>query len=560
MPDELIIPQMVARRAAALGDRVALQVWRKDGYYRLTYRELGRQVAALAGGLRGIGVRAGDRVGVLGENRPEWAVAYFAAQACGGIALPLDSLLKPPEVAAIVKDAGARVVIASEKFAGSVRGMEGVERVVCMDGWGEVMGAGTPMAEPDEAAPDDVAAIIYTSGTTGRPKGVMLSHRNILTDARGAQQVIHLRAEDIFLSVLPLHHTFECTGGLICPMDAGATVTYARSLKSRDLLDDMRNTGVTVMLGVPLLYEKLHAGILRGVSQKPLLTRAMFRGVMGVVKGLRAGLGARVGRTAFRGLREKAGLGTMRLFICGGAPLPASIPQGFEDLGISFVQGYGLTETSPVLTVNPAERPRHDSVGIPLPGVEVRIEDAGPDGVGEIVARGEVLMRGYYNQPEMTAEVVRDGWFHTGDLGRFDRDGYLHISGRLKNVIVTRGGKNVYPEEIETALNASPIILESLVYGIPEGDGGGEEIGAIVVPERERFEQMGAERGSPYAWEEMEAAVREEVRALNGQMADYKRIRALLVREEELPKTSTRKVRRFAIPEVQQVRKTVKTR
>lgn len=555
MQDELIIPQMVARRAAALGDKVALQVWRRDGYHRLTYRELGRQVAALAGGLREIGVRAGDRVGVLGENRPEWAVAYFAAQACGGIALPLDALLKPPEIEAIVKDAGSKLVIASEKFGASVRGMAGVERVVCMDDWGEVMGAGTPVAEPDESAPDDVAAILYTSGTTGRPKGVMLSHRNILTDARGAQQVIRLDSRDIFLSVLPLHHAFECTGGLICPMDTGATVTYARSLKSRDLLDDARDTGVTVMLGVPLLYEKLHAGILRGVNQKPLPTRAVFRGMMGGVKGLRAGLGLRVGQTVFKGLRTKAGLGTMRLFICGGAPLPSSIPQGFEDLGIAFVQGYGLTETSPVLTVNPAERPRHDSVGVPLPGVEVRIDGEGPDGVGEIVARGDVVMRGYYNRPEMTAEVLRDGWFHTGDLGRFGQDGYLYISGRLKNVIVTRGGKNVYPEEIETALNASPILLESLVYGIPEEDGGGEEIGGIVVPDRERFERMGAERGSSYSWAEVEAAVREEVRALNAQMADYKRLRAVVVREEELPKTSTRKVRRFAIPELQKGRR-----
>lgn len=493
-------------------------------------------------------------MGVIGENRPEWAVAYFAAQACGGIALPLDSLLKPPEVAAIVKDAGARVVIASAKFAASAREMDGVERVVCMDDWADALNAGTPVPEPDRATPDDVAAIIYTSGTTGRPKGVMLSHRNILADARGAQQVIHLRSDDIFLSVLPLHHTFECTGGLICPVDAGATVTYARSMKSRDLLDDMRGTSATVMLGVPLLFEKLHAGILRGVSQKPLPVRAMFRGMMGLVRGLRAGLGAHAGRAVFRGLREKAGLGTLRLLICGGAPLPASIPQGFEDLGISFVQGYGLTETSPVLTVNPAERPRHDSVGVPVPGVEVRIDGANPEGIGEIVARGDILMRGYYNNPEMTAEAVRDGWFHTGDLGRFDRDGYLHICGRSKNMIVTRGGKNVYPEEIETVLNASPLVLESLVYGVPEADGGGEAIAAIVVPDRERFEQMGEERGRPYAWEEMEAAVRAAARAVNAEMADYKRIREMSVRAEELPKTSTRKVQRFAIPELQKVR------
>ena len=553
MQDELIIPTVVARRSATLGDRVALQMWRDGRYFQLTYGELGRQVAALAGGLREIGVRTGDRVGVIGENRPEWPVADFAAQACGGIALPLDSLLKPPEIAGILADAGAKMVIASPKFLASVRTAPGVERAISMEGWDGVLGMGTPVSEPDEAAPDDVAAIIYTSGTTGRPKGVMLSHRNILTNARGAQRVIRLRSEDIFLSVLPLHHTFECTGGLICPVDAGATVTYARSMKSRDLLDDMRGTKATVMLGVPLLYEKLLAGILRGVSQKPLLVRGLFRGMMGFVKGARAGLGARAGRTVFRGLREKAGLGSLRLLISGGAPLPESIPQGFEDLGIAFVQGYGLTETSPVLTVNPAERPRHNSVGVPVPGVEVRIDGANPEGIGEIVARGDIIMRGYYNQPEMTGAVIREGWFHTGDLGRFDAEGYLHICGRSKNVIVTRGGKNVYPEEIETALNASPLVAESLVYGVAAPDGGGEEIAAIVVPEGERFEQMGTERGAAFSWEETEAAVRDAVKRINAGMADYKRIREVKVRAEELPKTSTRKVQRFAIPELQKL-------
>jgi long-chain acyl-CoA synthetase len=308
------------------------------------------------------------------------------------------------------------------------------------------------------------------------------------------------------------------------------------------------------MLGVPLLYEKLYAGILRGVGQKPLPVRVLFGAMAAAVKGLRVATGLRLGRAAFRGLREKAGIGTIRLFISGGAPLPVTIAQGFEDLGITFVQGYGLTETSPILTVNPVERPRHDSVGIPVPGAEVRILDEDGDGVGEILARGDILMRGYYRRPDLTAEVIRDGWFHTGDLGRFGRDGYLRICGRLKNLIVTRGGKNVHPEEIEGVLNASPVILESLVYGIPSADGGGEEIAVLAVPDPERFEQMGAERGSAYTWEETERLVREEIRLRNTEMADYKRIREIAVRREELPKTSTRKIRRFAVPEVRRAR------
>ena len=552
--DESTIPAMVARRAAQLCEKVALQTWRKGAYDRLTYRELGKQTAALAGGLRAIGVRPGETVGILGENRPEWAIAYFASQACGGIAIPLDSLMKPPEIQAIARDSGTRWMIVSERFREIAQEMDGIDRVISMDGWGDVLEAGAPMSESPGVTPDDLAAIIYTSGTTGKPKGVMLSHRNILTDARGAQEIIRLGSGDIFLSVLPLHHTFECTGGLICPVDVGATVTYARSLKSRDLLDDMRNTNVTVMLGVPLLFEKLHAGILRGVNQKPAAVKAMFRAMMGIVKGLRIGLGLKVGGKAFRSLRQKAGLGSVRLFICGGAPLPISIPQGFEDLGFSFAQGYGLTETSPVLTVNPAERPRHDSVGVPVPGSQVRIRDPGPDGVGEILAAGDIVMKGYYKDPEMTARALKDGWFYTGDLGRIDRDGYLHICGRSKNVIVTPGGKNVYPEEIETLLNPSPLIKETLVYGVPTGDGGGEDIEVLVVSEKECFDQMEDERGTPYSSEEIETAVREEVRRLNSQMADYKRIRRISVLEEELPKTSTQKVRRHAIPELRKGR------
>ena len=216
-----------------------------------------------------------------------------------------------------------------------------------------------------------------------------------------------------------------------------------------------------------------------------------------------------------------------------------------------MILGYGLTETSPVLSVNPVERPRHDSVGVAVPGAHVRIGDPGPDGVGEIVVRGDIVMRGYYNNPEMTSEVIRDGWFHTGDLGWIDREGYLHVSGRLKNLIVTRGGKNVYPEEIEAALNASPAVLESLVYGIPEEDGGGEQVSAILVPDPEHFERLGQENGRPWSWEQTESTLRALVRGMNAQLADYKRIRNIQVRREEFPKTSTRKIQRFAIPELQ---------
>jgi long-chain acyl-CoA synthetase len=293
------------------------------------------------------------------------------------------------------------------------------------------------------------------------------------------------------------------------------------------------------------LFEKILAGVYRGVAKKPFFTRTLFRTMLGTVRGVRRTFGWKWGSTLFHGLREKAGLDSIRIMISGAAALPPHVAYDFNDLGLMLMQGYGLTEASPVLTVNPIDRAKMASVGLPIPGVELRILDPDEEGIGHVAARGDMVMRGYYRNPGATAETLRDGWLYTGDSGRIDEEGYLYITGRLKNVIVTRGGKNVYPEEVEQVLGKSPFILELLVRGVPMADGGGEEVEAIVVPDYEYFDQYAQHRGTPLAEGEVEMILKREVALACADMADYKRVKRFQIREEEFPKTSTRKIKRF---------------
>lgn len=548
------IPEMVERTSKEYAGKVALRVWRDGRYREHRYDQLGEQVTSLARGFAASGIRPGDRIGVVGENRPEWALSYLSILACGAVVVPLDPSLKAGELRRILHDAEVRWVIASGGFVADLKEVQdelpALERIVSMeaeeDGLDALMEQGR-MSKVDVPRPglDDLAALIYTSGTTGQAKGVMLTERNIMSDVSGCYQVIEFGPEDTFLSVLPLHHTFECTAGFLVPLYGGASITYARSLKSLDILEDIKNTQVTVMLGVPLLFEKMLASVYRGIAKKPLVTRAMFRTTLGTVRRARKAFGWKWGSTLFHGLREKAGLDSVRIMISGGAALPPHVGYDFNDLGLTLIQGYGLTEASPVLTVNPMGRVRMESVGVPIPGAELSILDPDEEGVGQILARGDMVMQGYYRNPKATAEALRDGWLYTGDSGRIDGEGYLYITGRLKNVIVTRAGKNVYPEEVEQALNESAFILESLVHGVPMADGGGEEVQAVIVPDYDVFDQYAQKRGIPLKEGEIETILKQEVAVVCASMADYKRVKRFQIREEEFPKTSIRKIKRF---------------
>ncbi len=378
--------------------------------------------------------------------------------------------------------------------------------------------------------PRDPAVILYTSGTTGRSKGAVLSHSNIVSNV--LEVGFHFRQDDSIhtLSFLPINHVFEQVCGVLTPLALGGRVTFCESLKK--LGENLAEVKPTLFLGVPAIYRMLLDRIMKDIESKKL-SRTLFS--LPLVRTL---VTSRVRRT----------LGAPdTLFVSGGAALDPAIARGLEKVGLSIFQGYGVTETSPVVSAEQPGRKRLGTVGPLLRGVSVRIDDPNQDGVGEIVVKGQNVMIGYYNNPEATSEVLIDGWYHTGDLGRLDADGFLTICGRVKNLIVTPNGKNVYPEEVENELLKSRYIAEVMVYGQRVGPTE-EEIHALIYPDQEALEDYCRSRGNcPLSLKEVEALLRGEVKAACAGLADYKRVRKFTIREDEFPKTTTRKIKRFAV-------------
>jgi long-chain acyl-CoA synthetase len=404
----------------------------------------------------------------------------------------------------------------------------------------EAGSAGDDLPKDD---PDRLAIIVFTSGSMGRAKGVMLSQRNITANLVGMLSMIELLPTDRFLSVLPIHHTYECTCGLLCPLFAGSSVHFARNLKT--VVEDLQRVRATILLGVPLLYDKMYRRIAAGMAEKKLVAA-----LLPSLKGL-ASAAERFGRPQFRGrlfrkVHERLG-GSIRILIAGGAAPDPEVARGLRSLGFTFLQGYGLTETSPILALNRLRRFRDDAAGLPLPNVELSIADPNDEGIGEILARGPSVMLGYYKNQAATAEVMRDGWFATGDLGRIDADGFLHVTGRKKNVIVARNGKNVYPEEIEDLVNRIPYVLESVIHGV-RASGGGEEIAVAVVPNAEEFVALARRSGETITPERIAEVIDREIRSLNRSLPLYKQIRRIRVHETEFAKTTTQKIKRHLVP------------
>ena len=554
----LTIPQIIEWSARLYPNRPALTARERDGDRTITYGQLLDEVRNIAKGLVALGVKKGDRVAILGQNSPEWAKIYLATGLAGCINVPIDSLLSENEKQQLIAKADIKVAFVAKRFLDILedlpKGFPAPKDVVCLDREPGPLSEGVKTLEDlkalakgagksafPEAEKDDVAAIIFTSGTTGVPKGVMLTHWNIVSDCIACSLAVDIGREN-FLSVLPMHHTFECTAGFLLPLFCGCHITYARSLKSKYIMEDLRACKATVMLGVPLLFQKMKEGIERAIEKAPAHRKAMFKAMWKLVLAAERAGNPHLGKVLFRSLRKKAGLDTIRYFVSGGAALPPYVPLFFRRLGLDMIQGYGLTESSPVLTINPLNRPKNESVGPPMPGVEVKVAKPDKDGVGELAFRGPMIMKGYLNDPEATRQVIDDeGWLYTGDLGYVDSDGYVHICGRAKNLIVTSAGKNVYPEEIETLLNKSEIILESMVFG-KQVESGGEEVCAVIVPDFDVIAQLKGQ--SALDEEGLHSLISKEVKKVNSMLASYKRIKSFYVINEELPKTSTKKIKR----------------
>jgi len=370
----------------------------------------------------------------------------------------------------------------------------------------------------------DTAVILYTSGTTGRSKGAMLSHRNIVSNVLAAQKHFDLDTSVHMLSFLPINHVFEQVCGILLPLSLGGRVTFAESLKR--LGENVREVMPSFFLGVPAVYRLFLDRIYKNIAGKTL-SRSLFR--FPLTRGLVSG-------------KVRKAFGNQIKFVSGGAALDPEVQKGFQDLGFKIYQGYGITETAPVISAESPFAARCGTVGRPLEGVDVRIDEANAEGVGEIVVRGPNVMQGYYKNPKATAEVLTDGWYRTGDLGKLSADGYLSICGRVKNLIVTPNGKNVYPEEIENELLKSPFIAEAMVYGHKVGPHA-EEVHAMIYPDQEALDAY----GRAVTMADVESLIRQEVQDVSQRLADYKRIRRFTLRDEEFPKTTTRKIKRFAV-------------
>jgi len=446
-------------------DRIALRMpipkeRKRGGGIRLvlneiSYERLGEMAGRFADALRELGVEKGDRVALISKPRAAWVTAFFAILKVGAIVLPLDPDLQTGEIERILTEAEVKGAVISGLKLDSLAEIKSRSLpelfIVSMDRSAaedalflDALLLGRKPAETIPVSPDDMAILMYTSGTTGNAKGAMLLHRNISSNALAVLKVVDLSADDNFLTIVPWYHIYGLTITLITPLIAGATTTYAPV--DRNLTLVMKKAHPTIILGVPKLYNVLYSRIMDTINSSAV-KRAIYRAAPTLM-----------GKLIKRKLFGKG----FRFFTSGGAPLPQEIAQGFRRMGIGIMEGYGLTETSPVLTMSDKFAP--DPGMVPFPGVEVRIDNPDESGVGEIVARGPNIMKGYYKNPEATAEVIDpDGWFHTGDLGRMEEDRVI-ISGRAKNVIVLETGKNVYPEEIEWELSTIPEIEEIMVY------------------------------------------------------------------------------------------------
>ena len=510
-----------------------------------TYGEVRTIVEQLSLGLsRGEYTKKAE-VGLLSENRPEWGIAYLAILTSGKTVVPIDASLKGDEVSFIIKDAGLDIVFTSGRFEDLLKRLHVDIEVFSFeddspDSWTRLINSEGP-AQRNRI--NKTAVLIYTSGTTGVPKAVELTHENILANLQGIASVLQFDNNDTFLSVLPLHHTFEATCGFLTPLISGSAIVYARSLKSKEILEDIAFNEVTLMIGVPLLFEKMYHSIQRGIASATGGKRLLFR-LLYFLSSVAWYLGIKWGKPLFRGLRSKAGLGAIRMFVSGGAALPPKIARFFNLIGFDFMQGYGMTECSPVISVNRPDDVKFGSVGPLLENMEVKFDNLDQSGIGEILVKGDNITPGYRDNPEKTAELIIDGWLHTGDLGRL-KDGHLWITGRKKNVIVSAAGKNIYPEELEEKLLESSCILEVVVFGRKKQKKQGEEVSALVVPDLKQMEvDFGIPEENPDL-ERIKEIVATVVKDVNAHVASYKRITALDVQLEELEKTSTKKVKRF---------------
>lgn len=551
------VQEMVLYSAERFSDKLALEDLNITPINRVTYEELLNNIKRFGNSLKKLGINERTHIAIIGENRVQWSISFLTTMCFNYVAVPIDKNLNQNEIFNIIHESDAEVIIFSESykelFETTHISLKRLKYFICMDevsSNSNFLGMKKLIKESElivnkelpKINPEDLAEIIFTSGSLGRAKGVMLSQKNLAANLHDMLSMLMMYPEDRFLSVLPIHHTYECTCGMMCPLFAGSSIHYARSLKT--VVDDIQKVKATILLGVPLLYDKMFKRISKAISDDkvkskvvPVLVKATnFIQSVGIKD---------IKKKLFAEIHNKFG-GHIRVFIAGGAAPDPLVAKGLREFGFSFLQGYGLTETSPILALNQLDNFKDDAAGIPLPSVELKIVNKDQDGIGEVYAKGDNVMLGYYKNDSITKEAFEDGWFKTGDLGYFDKDGFLHISGRKKNVIISKSGKNVFPEEIEDILNRSPFVLESLVYG-EHDDKQGETIAVQIVVDAEAFIQISESQNIAIDDSLIKKTIANVIDETNKQLTSYKRIQKFYIRENEFEKTTTQKIKRYLV-------------
>ena len=550
------LKDMIDSSAALYGDAPAYLVKNVPGgsYIPKSYNELKSDIDAFGTALLDLGMK-GKHIAVIGETRYEWVVADLAVINGVGVAVPLDKELPVSELANLAQRAHLSAIVFSAKvekrLMEAIDGLEGIEYMISMDAehsteeilsMKELIGIGKKLirkgnhyylnAEVDSEA---MSILLFTSGTTGLAKGVMLSSKNIVSNVMNMSQYVHIERGDISLSVLPIHHTYEFTCNQMTVLYQGGTLAICEGLKH--VVKNMNECHANIIVAVPELFEVMYKRIWRQ-AEKSGRADKLEKGLQ-LAKTLRR-FNIKSMRRLFKDVHNAFG-GHMQLFIAGAAPVDPEIIENFNLMGINTFQGYGLTESSPIVAVHRDRYHHGSSVGPALPETEIRIDNPDEDGVGEIVSKSPSVMLGYYENPEATEEVLVDGWLYTGDYGYLDEENFLHVTGRKKNVIVTQNGKNIFPEEVEYYLMKSDFIKEVMVTGEQDEKSRNLVVTAHIVPDREALRQA----GSALSEQETRKLFKKEIDRANAQMPPYKRVKRFELRDEEFEKTSTMKIKRF---------------
>ncbi len=562
------LKDLINSRAKIYGDKKAYLVKKEKGgqYFEISYKQLKEDVDALGTTLMDMGLE-GEKIAIIGTNSYQWVVSYLAIANGIGTVVPLDKELNKEEIINLVKTASCKAVFYSEEYAKVFKDIdleykflinayedeedkkkENTCKALIEEGY-HLMKTGKADYVEKKIDPNVMSVILFTSGTTGVAKGVMLSHKNIITTVMGIAKFVKIRENEIFLSVLPIHHTFESSMSIMAPLFQGGTTAFYEGLKY--MLKNIQESKATCIVGVPLILESLYNRIW-SQAKKTKKDKALKIAIRANKTALALGIDKR--RTIFKSIYDNFG-GDFRLLFSGAAALNPETLRGFMDLGFDVMQGYGLTECAPVVAATPQWENIYGhagSCGKVLLGGELKIINPDESGIGEICYKGDNVMLGYYNMPEETAAVIKDDWFHTGDLGFIDQEGWLYITGRQKNVIVTRTGKNIYPEELEAKLNLEEYIAEAMVYGVDEEEGD-TEVWAQIYPDYEKIkETLGIDPNEEnistlikdQRKKEIFKLFDENVKDVNETLAVYKRIKNIIVREEDFVRTTTKKIKR----------------